>query len=84
LVEFFQARFDPVRRHDAFILLIDIVHNVIKETLPKDLLKNIFEAKNVKNSDMITYHETGIFSQQFGILTGTLHTCEKNHERKIL
>jgi hypothetical protein len=52
-----------MRRQDVFKLFFDIIHNVMQETMPKDLLKKIFETKNVKNSDMTTYHLTGIVSQ---------------------
>mgnify|MGYP000297047371 CR=1 FL=1 len=56
----------------------------MKETMPKDVIKKIYDTTYPLNSDVIKYHQTGIVNKQFGTLTGTTFTCEKGHERKIL
>ena len=84
LLNFFGDKFDPNKRHDIFQLLVLIVNHLTKETVPAALIDKIFKSKKIKNSDMIQFHKSGIVNQEFAVLTGLMHTCAKDHEKKIL
>lgn len=84
LLKFFAAQLDPGKRHDVFELLVLIIDHVTQETVAPALLKKIVQAKKIKNSDMVMFHRTGIVNQEFAVLTGLMHTCAEQHQRRVL